>query len=59
MTCAGSTVVEPGDPLGEPGMALAGAVGERPLPVVLERGRGGLADRLGGQDVGARSTTGE
>ena len=51
--------MEAGDPLGQAGMALAGAVGERALPVVFERERGGLADRLGGQDVGAGSAAGE
>ena len=40
-------------------MADPGAVGERPLPVVLERPCGGLADRVGGEDVGARGAAGE
>ena len=47
------------DPLAEARVAAPGAVGERPLPVVVERLRGRRADGLGGQDVGAGGAAGE
>ena len=43
-----------GDPLTQPRVPDARAVGERPLPVVGERPLRGLAHRIGGKDVGAR-----
>jgi hypothetical protein len=51
--------VEVRDPLAEPGVAAAPSVGERPLPVGVERARGRLADQLAGEDVGARGAAGE
>ena len=48
-----------GHPLAEAGMADAGAVGERLLPVGLERRGNGLADCLDREDVGARSAASE
>ena len=47
------------DPLAEARMADSRAVGERPLPVRFERLRGRLADRIDGEDVGARRAAGE
>ncbi len=48
-----------GDPLAQPRMPDPDAVGERPLPVGLQRPRRRLPHRLGGQDVGAGGAPGE
>ena len=56
---AGIDPVELRDPLAQPGVALAGPVGERGLPVGLERARRGVPNRLGGKHVGAGGAAGE